>query len=176
MGRVARAPSSAKCQLGGRQAESNPPKQSLGGTFQNSARRYQSPLLAYSRLPHMSNSTITLFGEAGFADWEMGRMRDLAVQIKGEDENYMLNVNESQYLEHLVSSFGLDPLVFYFDSTEATDEERMIPAEQFPPMSFVSRGGRYLKQVFTFHIPVSGHSVCCAWRRTPDWLGPSGLS
>jgi hypothetical protein len=104
----------------------------------------------------MYESTFKLFYESDFTQWESSRMRELAESVKAEDEDYILNVNEEQYLEHLVSEFSIDPLVFHFDSVEATDEEKMIPAEQFPPMSFVSRGQSYLKHVFTFHVPVSG--------------------
>ncbi len=97
-----------------------------------------------------------LFGKHGFEDWERGSLHDLDMRIKGEEEEYLLNVNEDAYLDHLVSERLLDPLVFHFESVTATDEDRMIPAEQFPPTSIVRSGEKYLKQVFTFHIPVSG--------------------
>jgi hypothetical protein len=99
---------------------------------------------------------VKLFWEFSFDDWERGRIQDLANQIKGEDETYLLKVNADQYFDHLLSEFALDHLNLHFESVEATDEERMIPAERFPPMSFVSRGRSYPKQVFTFHVPVSG--------------------
>jgi len=104
----------------------------------------------------MYESTLKLFYESGFTEWESSRLRELADRIKHEDEDYIINVNEEQYLEHLVSEFWLEPLVLHFDSVEATDEEKLVPAERFPPMSFVSRGQSYLKHVFTFHVPVSG--------------------
>ena len=100
--------------------------------------------------------TISLFYERSFAEWEQAQLRELARKIDSEDEQYLLNVNDDEYLDHLVAEFSLDPLVLHFDAAEATDEERMIPAERFPPMSMVTRGRSYPKQVFTFHIPVSG--------------------
>jgi hypothetical protein len=100
--------------------------------------------------------SINLFWESNFEDWERSRLQDLTNQIKGEGEDYLMNVNEDQYLDHIISEFALDPLVLHFDSVDATDEERMISAERFPPMSMVSRGRSYPKQVFTFHVPVSG--------------------
>jgi hypothetical protein len=104
----------------------------------------------------MNESKIRLFDESNFYQWELNCFQTLAETIKAENEEYILNVGEDDYIDHLVSKFALDPLVFSFEAADATDSEKMIPAEQFPPMSIVSRGGTYPKQVFTFHIPVSG--------------------
>jgi len=114
------------------------------------------PVGDYPPGTRMRDSTIKLFWESGFDRWELERFQHLGELIKREDEDYLLNVNEGEYLDHLVSELAQDLLVFDFNSVEATEGERMIPAERFPPMSFVSRGQSYLKQVFTFHVPVSG--------------------
>jgi len=97
-----------------------------------------------------------LFRARPFSDIERDQIQGLEIRVKIEDENYLLNVNEDQYLDHLVSEFEIDPLVFDFEAADASDEERLVPAEQFPPLAYVTPGRSYRKQVFTFHIPFSG--------------------
>ena len=76
--------------------------------------------------------------------------------IDGETEEYLLNVSEQEYLDYLVSEYQVYPLEVDFGHVEATDEEQMIPAEEFPPTFNVSAGRRYPKPVFTFYLPFTG--------------------
>jgi len=104
----------------------------------------------------MPNQSLRLFSGRHFSEVEQIQITQLEIRVKAEDEDFVLNVNEDEYIAHLVSEFSIDPLEFNFDSAHATDEEKLIPAERFPPMSFVSHGRSYPKQVFTFHIPFFG--------------------
>jgi hypothetical protein len=99
---------------------------------------------------------LTLFCGMHFSEIEQHQITLLTLRIKGEDEQYLLNVNEDDYLDHLVSDFAVEPLEADFAAAFATDEERLIPAEDCPPTTFVNKGQRYLKRVFTFHVPFSG--------------------
>lgn len=78
--------------------------------------------------------------------------------IDRDSENYILNVNETEYVKHLVDSNIIDKPVISFDEVYADSYEEDIPAEYFPTMYFdVYRGQKYKKQIIQFFIPISGN-------------------
>lgn len=76
--------------------------------------------------------------------------------IKDQVDDYILNVNKAECLEHLVSEYSMPPLEIYGDELTVSVEERMIPAEWHPHSYFVDGGQSYPKDVYTFHLPFSG--------------------
>ena len=79
--------------------------------------------------------------------------------VSQESAEYLLNVDEEEYLQHLVNRFQIEPLQIHFDEMYATTSEESIPANMFPGGGFefaVERGQSYPKQVFRFQIPYSG--------------------
>ncbi|MBB3183309.1 hypothetical protein FHR95_000850 [Halomonas fontilapidosi] len=76
--------------------------------------------------------------------------------IKDQVDDYILNVNKAEYLEHLVSEYSIPPLEICGDELTVSVEERMIPAEWHPRSYFVDDGQSYPKDVYTFHLPFSG--------------------
>lgn len=107
--------------------------------------------------PAMQYGAFPIFWEANFAQSVEGWFEELRATIDGENRNYLLNVNEVEYLEHVVSPFRIDPVAVDCDHPEASIEERMIPADRFPHQGFaVEPGQAYKKQVVTYHIPFSG--------------------
>jgi hypothetical protein len=99
---------------------------------------------------------LALFANRPFSGVERLTMEAMESEIDAEDEQYLLNANEEQYLEHLASKYEIEPLEVNFDHAYATDEERSVPAENFPSTANVSYGRSYRKPVFTFHLPFSG--------------------
>jgi hypothetical protein len=79
-------------------------------------------------------------------------------------------VNPTDYVNHLVSSFSIDPLILHFDHVEASSREEMIPAEYFPFGHNVYEGKSYPKPVITYHIPVSGDSELLQCIPNPESL------
>ena len=77
-------------------------------------------------------------------------------QIRNERTEYILNVNEAEYLEHLTSKYSIDPLILHFDKVEASSREEMIPAEHFPGNFHVHEGKSYSKPVIKYHLPATG--------------------
>ncbi|MEA5448221.1 hypothetical protein VB780_06545 [Leptolyngbya sp. CCNP1308] len=76
--------------------------------------------------------------------------------IKGQTDDYILNVNKSDYIEHLVSEYSIPPLEIHSDKLSVLVEERMIPAELHPSSFWVDSGQSYPKDVYIFHLPFSG--------------------
>ncbi len=99
------------------------------------------------------------FGEGALEDF-FGRL-DISIQcrVNDETENYILNVNETEYVNHLTNEFTIEPVHLDFDSMSIFSQEELIPAERFPKFDFdVDPGQSYPKDVFVFHIPISGDS------------------
>lgn len=76
--------------------------------------------------------------------------------IDGEREDYILNVNEADYVKHLETKYKLLPPVLHFDEVSADSYEGDIPAEYFPRSFNVYDGKSYKKEVIQFFVPVSG--------------------
>ena len=67
----------------------------------------------------------------GFSMFESQR---LAVDqaIKRQADDYILNVNREEYIQHLVTEFSIEPLEIYKDGLSVSTHEEMIPAEMHP--------------------------------------------
>src|SRR5438034_9067093 len=97
-----------------------------------------------------------IFAEVDFDSYSGGQLQTLKQQIEGGNREYLLNINEEKYIDHLVSRFTIEPLVLHFDNVEASSKEKMIPAERFPFNFNVYRGKSYPKPVIKYHLPVTG--------------------
>jgi hypothetical protein len=97
-----------------------------------------------------------LFTEESLSNFLSQRLENLRQEVKAEDKNKLLNVNEAEYVDYLVSRYRVTPLNFQWKKMDITDKEVMIPAERYPRDFYVRRGESYPKQVFTFYIPFIG--------------------
>jgi hypothetical protein len=104
----------------------------------------------------MYHTEFRVFWEVDFADYSQRRLEEMKHRISAESENYILNVNETEYLEHIISQASVEPLVIHFDRIEASSREEMVAAEYFPPMFNVFHGKSYSRPVITYHVPVTG--------------------
>lgn len=92
--------------------------------------------------------------------------------IKDQVDDYILNVNKAECLEHLVSEYSMPPLEIYGDELTVSVEERMIPAEWHPHSYFVDGGQSYPKDVYTFHLPFSGDAQLLKVRASTFSMSP----
>ena len=100
-----------------------------------------------------------IFGEQDLSIYLNTRTKELRDKIYKETPQYLLNINDQEYLNYLESSYSVDTLIIHFDQVSVTSREELIAAEHFPN-SFdfvVERGMSYLKQVITYHLPFSGN-------------------
>ncbi len=97
-----------------------------------------------------------------FAEQQLSSCLDSYLQgirndIHQRAESYILNVNEQEFIDHIIEKARIEPLAIDFDSVEVSDRERAIPAENFPDYGFHVRAGqRYTKTAYVFHLPFSG--------------------
>lgn len=97
-----------------------------------------------------------IFAERQLSDFLDDRTRALELEIGRENNNKLLNYDESQYVDYLVSQYSIDTLVVKRDETSVTPHEELISAEAFPGDFHVYQGKSYPKQVLTYYVPVYG--------------------
>jgi hypothetical protein len=77
-------------------------------------------------------------------------------KLEQENGDYLLNVNEDDYVQFMVAGMSVDPLVIHTDQIYASSSERMISATHLPRNFYDRAGEVYKRNAVTFHIPVSG--------------------
>lgn len=99
-----------------------------------------------------------IFYEEELSDYLKKRMQMVVSSINHEDDAYILNVNEEDYIKYKVSEVEIGTFEIHVDDIYASSSEKMIPAEYFPNTFSVRQGQSYKKNVIKFHIPYSGDS------------------
>lgn len=105
-------------------------------------------------------STFKIFAEQELRTFLAKELEKLNAQIVGESDNYILNVNEVEYIKHLFDKYFIDHVELDFDNVFVSTFEKEILAEHFPGREFhfnVQRGRRYTKDVIRYHIPFVGN-------------------
>lgn len=91
----------------------------------------------------------------GFSLIENQKQKMLSA-INSQPDDYILNVNKEEYVEHIVSEYSISPIVLLADEVSASTYEKMIPAEHHPQSYYVHGGKSYPKDVVKFHLPFEG--------------------
>ena len=99
----------------------------------------------------------TLFyGEFLSKEYE-SRSNTILSAIENEDDNYVLNVSETEYMKHLLSVHGFCMPIIIFDEVFVEDVEENIPIEMFPNHFLYSNPPKFIKkQVVKYQIPCEG--------------------
>lgn len=98
-----------------------------------------------------------VFGERELRDFLEASKANVADSIESEKDDYILNVNENDYVAHKVSEATVENLEIHVDDIYASSSEQMIPAERLPRDFDVYPGKSYKKVVIKFHVPISGN-------------------
>jgi len=99
-----------------------------------------------------------IFAERKLNDYLEQRILATIHSIEQENDDYLLNVNERDYIQHKTDEAYVEPLQIHQDQIYASSSEQMIPAEYFPRLFDVNAGKSYKKDVIKFHVPFSGNS------------------
>src|SRR5690554_1894141 len=107
-------------------------------------------------MSHFEHNKFVAFSELdGFGVIE-NRKSQAMQAIQNQADDYILNVNKAEYVEHLISEYSIQPLEIHSDQLSVSVEERQIPAEWHPSSFWVGSGKSYPKDVYTFHLPFTG--------------------
>lgn len=112
--------------------------------------------------------TIKLFAEKELSDFLKNRKDHIISSIDNEKDDYLLNVNEEDYISFKKYEGVIEPLEILLDDMYVSSSEQMILAENFLREFFIYPGKSYKKDVFKFHIPFIGDPEllkCCPSNR-----------
>jgi hypothetical protein len=76
--------------------------------------------------------------------------------IDRESDDYILNVNETSFIDHIESKHLIDPPIILFDQMTVDSYEDDIPAEYFPFSYRVYQGQSFKQEIIQFFISCSG--------------------
>lgn len=118
-----------------------------------------------------------IFAEKELRDYLETRRQTVITSIENERDDYLLNVNDLDYVSYKAAEAKVEPLEIHIDQIYASSSEQMIPAEYFPSSFWVERGSSYKKDVIKFHIPISGNQelIKCAPSSRLVWSMPIQL-
>ena len=87
------------------------------------------------------------------------RRSEIEQSIESQNDDYILNVNREEYIQHLISTFSIKPLEIHKDDISMSCQDEMIPAEMHPPYHYYLKSGdSYKRDVYVFYIPFTGDS------------------
>ena len=104
----------------------------------------------------LSGNATNLFGDGDLSQHLATLLGQMKAEVKAEDPQKLLNVNETQYVEYLIQRYSVTVPGVYPEGMTASQSERPIPAEWHSAAYSPEPGRSYPRQVVTFHLPFSG--------------------
>ncbi len=98
---------------------------------------------------------LAFFGDSA-SDWLSAKRELVAEEIRSYSDEYLLNVNETEFVNFLVEKLTIVPIEFDTGAAYYTEEEMLVSGEMFGGGYFVERSNFYPRNVLTCHIPFSG--------------------
>jgi hypothetical protein len=99
-----------------------------------------------------------IFAENDLSEHLDNLLSDLRRTVQSEDKNRLLNVNEAQYIEYLVSQYALEPIKLHLDEMHVSDSEKMVPVGRHAFNYDLHPSDRIKRHVIRYHLPYSGDS------------------
>lgn len=107
----------------------------------------------------MYTITFKVFGEKDLESIIQSKIQEMQVEINRKPDNYILNVNEIEYINYLARHYSIENIELNFDEVSISTYEKDISADNFPSRSFyVKRNRTYRKDVIKYHIPFTGNN------------------
>lgn len=108
--------------------------------------------------------SINIFSEKMLNELLETEKNNLHLRIENEKEDYLLNVNEEEYIKYTTSQCFIEPPTILIENIYASSLEKNVPAEHFPWDFNVLPGKSYKKNVIKFSIPFEGNSELFRFR------------
>lgn len=85
--------------------------------------------------------------------------KQIISEIKSQKDEYILNVNKTEYIEYLISKYRIEPIKIYNDQLSVSSYEAMIPAKKHPVSSYFADAGKYYRRdIIKYYLPFTGDS------------------
>ncbi len=97
-----------------------------------------------------------IFAENPLRQYLEGLLNGMRQTIHSEDKNRLLNINETEYIEYLVSQYTIEPLTFHQDQVHVSSHEGNVRVGDHAfdygrnPSDIIKR------QIVRYHLPYSG--------------------
>ena len=114
--------------------------------------------------------TFKVFHERELSGYLNGLKDYIQSEIENRTEDYILNVNETEYIKYLVAKYTFTPLNIDFEKMSISDYEKQIPAEHFPRSIYVQKGKSYPKLAVIYHLPYTGNQALFDCRPSKEYL------
>lgn len=103
--------------------------------------------------------TFKVFNEHQLSDYLVQNTNKIQSLINSKLEDYILHINETKYINHLINQFTVKPINIDFENIFSDPPyEKQIPAEYFRDALFHVRAGEsYPTQAFIYHLPYTGN-------------------
>jgi hypothetical protein len=98
----------------------------------------------------------TIFRSTNLSEFLGDIFKKIQSKIDGETEDYILNVNESEYVNYLTKTYKVDFPEILFDNAYVDSYEADVSASYFPSTYHVRSGEKYKKNIVQYIIPVAG--------------------
>jgi len=107
---------------------------------------------------YRNNNRSRIFSSGSISGKFNSTIESIKKSVENESEDYILNVNETEYINHLIEKNSMDIPEIMFEDVYADSFEKEVPAEYFPMSFHVSEGEKYKKEIIQFIIPVNGNT------------------
>lgn len=118
--------------------------------------------------------TFTIFGEKQLGQLLRNKCNNIKTEIDNQPDNYILNVNETDFVSYVIDKYSIGNLEFQFDNPHISDYEKEIPVEELEPFErkFFGNGRKCKKAIVRYHIPFEGEDELLYYRpdHHVDWF------
>jgi len=102
--------------------------------------------------------SLRLFGDADLLGFTRQLHENMQTEVRNTEDDYLLNVNETEFVQYLVGKYELQPVVLDIDGLHVTEAEREIPADKHPSSFAFMERESFPRQVVTYHVPFLGNA------------------
>ena len=96
-----------------------------------------------------------------FTEYELSAVLEnqsskLRGDIESQSESYILNVNETEFIDYLVKEYSINPLVINADGVFISHDEKAVPIQSFGRGFYSGMKTTAKKVVVKYHLPFQG--------------------
>ena len=100
---------------------------------------------------------IHLYSEQQSSDFFDSRYSEIKNKISSETEDFILNVGDIQYVEHLKNIYQVNFPIIHTEDAYVDSYEKEIQGRNFPSGFFIEPTKYYKKDVVAYYIPYEGN-------------------
>lgn len=97
-----------------------------------------------------------IFAESELRQYQETLLDDMKRLLHSEEKNRLLNVNETEYIEYLVSKYTITPLILNREQVHVSDREGNVRVGHHAFDYDLDRSDIKKRQIVCYHLPYSG--------------------